>query len=418
MPSLRLRLVLLLFGSAMVISGACSDPKSKETFNLETGKHTTNWLPEGHATFAALAQSSGTSSTGSDCTACHGADLGGGISGVSCTHCHLGGTTSIHPLSWDPIYSTHGSSVNSGATPTASCSNQYCHGASLAGVSGSGPSCTSCHLGGPASIHPTSWDPIYLAHGPSVSSGLTSTSSCANQYCHGSSLQGVAGSGPACTSCHSYPYNPSSVTCGACHRIPPSGSSYPNIAGAHAKHATTNMASCDKCHSGASSYVGDHRNGIVDVLFATAYNPKSGGAPSYNSSSNTCSNLSCHGGPRVQTASQASTGTSSRSETPAWNGGRITLVSQCTACHVYGTLEYNSYSSGQHRFHVYNNRALIDCVRCHDVSKLAVYHFTSMGTASNTLLDEIRYSSNPRQCSPSNGGLTGCHDPQDDPRNW
>lgn len=402
MSSLNARSILLLLVSALFLTIGCSDPKSAGLFNPETGKHPSNWLPGGHAFVSEQTHSSATASTDSDCTACHGTDLSGGISGVSCTHCHLGGTASIHPLSWDPIYSTHGPSVNSGATPTASCSNQYCHGASLLGVSGSGPSCTSCHLGGPVSIHPAGWDPIYLAHGPSVSSGLTTTASCANQYCHGSSLQGVAGSGPACTSCHSYPYNPSSVTCGACHRIPPSGANFPNSAGAHAKHATSNVISCNICHNGAAAYVGDHSDSVVNFSFPSTYNPKTGGVPSYTSANHTCSNVSCHGA----------------KSTPDWLTGTIDVSAQCGSCHSYGTAQYSDFHGTRHNLHV-NNRS-IACQECHDTAKLAQVHFNDLNTSSvteawRTLLDSLNYTGTGQGA----GNCTvDCHNKNHDQLNW
>jgi len=94
-----------------------------------------NWLPDGHMT-AAKANITA-------CTSCHGADLAGGISKVSCTLCHLGGPTSVHPATWVPLFTTHG--PYAAAHGTAACTNQYCHGPTLAGVPNSGPSCTECH---------------------------------------------------------------------------------------------------------------------------------------------------------------------------------------------------------------------------------------------------------------------------------
>src|SRR5512147_1678398 len=130
---------------------------------------------------------------------CHGASLGGVAgSGPSCTSCHLGGPASAHPAEWIPVYSTHGPWAKS--NDTAACANRSCHGASLDGVADSVPACTSCHLGGPAKVHPADWIPPVSMHGPYVK--LNTTSACANQYCHGLSLTGVANSGPSCTACH------------------------------------------------------------------------------------------------------------------------------------------------------------------------------------------------------------------------
>ncbi len=84
------------------------------------------------------------------CQECHGEDFSGGISKVSCTTCHLGGPLSVHPATWagDAILTLHGLYVV--ANGSLACANVFCHGADLKGVSGSGPSCSSgvavgCH---------------------------------------------------------------------------------------------------------------------------------------------------------------------------------------------------------------------------------------------------------------------------------
>lgn len=134
------------------------------------------------------------------CKECHGQDLLGGISKVSCSQCHLGGPTSYHPQDWGPLtIAKHGPYVaDSGNT---SCANAACHGSALDGVADSGPSCSSCHIGGPGSIHPENWgDLAYYYHAAYARDN--GTDSCANMNCHGAALEGVAGSGPSCTSCH------------------------------------------------------------------------------------------------------------------------------------------------------------------------------------------------------------------------
>jgi predicted CxxxxCH...CXXCH cytochrome family protein len=192
MSQLRIRPVLgLIFLVLLIIISGCSSSKN-ENSPFSGGSHPSGWLPAGHMISA---------QTNIDaCVACHGSDLEGGISHVSCTSCHLGGATSVHPLDWsEAILTTHGPYV--AANTTSGCANATCHGTNLDGISGSGPSCTSCHLGGVMSGHPSSWaDPIALNHAAYVQAN--GTSGCANDNCHGSSLTGVTGSGPSCTSCH------------------------------------------------------------------------------------------------------------------------------------------------------------------------------------------------------------------------
>lgn len=315
------RYIKFLLVGILLLAAGCSG-SNQSSFDPDRGKHAAAWLPAQHAS----AVSSGTSSVGTPlyatdaCTECHGADLSGGISGVSCT---------------------------------------------------------SCHLGGPTAVHPAAWDPIYLNHGPSVSAGVTPVDNCSNQYCHGTALEGVAGSGPSCTTCHSMPFDPATVTCGACHRIPPDGTKFPNLAGKHAKHATSSKASCDICHNGASSYVGDHRSGAIDFSFLAAYSAKTGSA-SFSSTAATCSQVSCHGG----------------KTTPSWYTGSIVVNTQCSACHAAGTTQYNSYNSGEHGKHM--GLTGVVCGDCHDTNKLAAVHFndldtTAMTEAAQTILDSRQY---------------------------
>ncbi len=126
---------VVFWGSFFILSG-CSSQSPQSIFNRDTGRHmSSDWLPAGHMT-AATADIAA-------CKDCHGADLAGGISKVSCMSCHLGGPTSVHPANWVPLYTTHG--PYAAANGTAACANQYCHGPALEGVPGSGPSCTKCH---------------------------------------------------------------------------------------------------------------------------------------------------------------------------------------------------------------------------------------------------------------------------------
>ena len=358
-----------------------------------------------------------------DCSTCHGADLKGGISGVSCTSCHLGSPTSVHPADWVPVYSMHDPYVETNGT--GACANLYCHGASLTGVANSGPSCTSCHMGGVTEIHPAGWLGDACSNHGSYAF-INGTAGCANAACHGADLGGVSQSGPSCTQCH----NPIPNSCNSCHGIPPNGAFYPNTAGKHAKHMQLSNVTCATCHARSCD---QHGNGIVEVIFDPIYNAKTGIA-SFNttSSAKTCSEISCHGGSRMQTPDQAAMNPpqSDPGQTSDWYTGAINvydnptyLNAQCKACHIYGTTEYNGFYSGEHFVHVFSpdlstptptdylyNYA---CDSCHDYNKLAVTHFTglsttviSAGTASATILDIRHYDGTT---------CTSCHGPGE---NW
>jgi predicted CxxxxCH...CXXCH cytochrome family protein len=140
-----------------------------------------------------------------------------------------------------------------------------------------------------------------------------------------------------------------------------------------------------------------HQNGVVDVILDPTYNAKAGPA-SYNASTLSCSNVACHGGVT----------------TPNWQTGTIDVNTQCTACHEPGTgpgiPENNSYYSGRH---FGTDMSGFPCTTCHDTTKLALVHFTSLtapiseATAATTINSAINF--NGTTCNPSAGGLTGCH---------
>ncbi len=130
--------VLLLVSLLVIVSCGSSSSNSISVFDATTHSHPDGWLPAGHMT---AAQTDITT-----CEECHGQDLSGGISQVSCTTCHLGGPLDVHPASfngYDWSLSGHGQYILTNGT--ASCSTDYCHGYDLKGVANSGPSCSSCH---------------------------------------------------------------------------------------------------------------------------------------------------------------------------------------------------------------------------------------------------------------------------------
>ncbi|RJQ50862.1 MAG: CxxxxCH/CxxCH domain-containing protein [Nitrospiraceae bacterium] len=303
----------VLIAACLISAAGCGSKNGASLVDPETGEHSENWIA-GH----------NTSHDGSNtCESCHGEDLSGGIAPSCTTTCHMENADSVHPASW---------------TGTA----------------------------------------ILREHGGYVNAN--GTDKCANQYCHGASLAGVAGSGPSCTLCHALPFT--GINCTGCHGYPPSGAQHPDTAGKHAEHTALANVDCDTCHAGAGNGTTNHYNGAVEVALNAAFNSKSGEA-SFDAGSRTCSNISCHGGPRTQTQDQGnrSAPVSTSAQTPDWLNSVIDVDSQCTLCHVYGTdaadPEYNSYYSGQHRFHVYVQD--ISCTNCHDTGNLA-NHFTNLDT--------------------------------------
>jgi hypothetical protein len=126
--------------AGLAAAAGCGDSNPQATFDPDAGQHAAGWLPSGHAAAAGANIAS--------CESCHGSQLDGGISGVRCDTCHIGGTTSAHPVDWagTAILTRHGPYVV--ANSTDSCKNRLCHGDTLQGVAGSGPSCNNvapCH---------------------------------------------------------------------------------------------------------------------------------------------------------------------------------------------------------------------------------------------------------------------------------
>jgi hypothetical protein len=207
-PSLVLGLLVSL--SLIIISG-CGNKNPQADLNPISGKHDSSWLPAGHMAAAKEHLEA--------CTECHGGDFSGGISAIACSKCHLGNEEAPHPLFWNYTstkptawgtyaYAFHG--VFAKEKGTASCAIASCHGTGLQGVSGSGPSCTSCHKD-VMSAHPVEWA-IKLTHSPGgVATVLPDhgkwfnekeSASCKNVVCHGPQGEGVFLSGLKCTGCH------------------------------------------------------------------------------------------------------------------------------------------------------------------------------------------------------------------------
>jgi len=154
-----------------------------------------------------------------------------------------------------------------------------------------------------------------------------------------------------------YAAPPSTTNCTTCHGQPPSGTTSPNVQGAHLVHsALPNVGTdCSTCHGEAS------HNGSVDQGISATYNSKN--ATAVANSNMTCSNVSCHGG---QT-------------TPNWLTGSLNVNTDCRSCHTLGTGEYNSFNSGKHSRSVHVN---LDCTYCHNTSALATNHFNNLNTSA------------------------------------
>lgn len=211
--------------------------------------------------------------------------------------------------------------------------------------------------------------------------------------CHAiSGTSPIAGS-PLCATCHTLadPTVPATGTgtCLSCHVGPsgipagPTGTAFPNIAGAHAKHMGLPTAlTCNTCHTGSGTGTTTHYTnanarvtppmGPASVSIDATYNAQSGGTAGFNPSSLTCSASSCHGG---QVA-------------PNWRTGTIASTSQCSLCHAINggatTSQFND-AVGRHAWGTHSSAATLDCTLCHDMTSAntsagAVNHFAELNT--------------------------------------
>ena len=165
-----------------------------------------------------------------ECKACHGNQLNGGTSGVSCGKCH---TSYPHPVGWVDSTSVlfHGTYLGSKSYNTAEC--QQCHGQQYDGGT-SGVSCKTCHSTFP---HPQGWntssDPLF--HGVYLKSNSYTTTAC--QPCHGTNYDGGR-TGVSCRTCHAtFPHTAGWVTTSAT-----------DFHGVYLKSNGYNLSECQNCH--------------------------------------------------------------------------------------------------------------------------------------------------------------------------
>lgn len=316
-----------------------------------------SWVQQHWVEYRQLNGGSAAFSSQTSCSQCHGADLSGGNSRVSCfsaerrdgngntVSCHDNGDRTLgHPSSWsDPASagfhakgSFNGLAVRGSATLAREC----------------GP----CHATGPgeSSLGPA---PSCLSTDPRF--GIA---------CHSSS-PALASQG--CVSCHGAP------------PAGPEGNAPPNRLGAHPAHIVLGLM-CGVCHDGAGSGTARHAsgNGQAFLNLSSGYQAQSG---SFAYSGGKCSAVSCHGG----------------QQTPIWSGGSIDPDRECTSCHAAAN-QFNSYVSGEHDFHLDDpNGPRLTCTSCHS-TELMTGHFAGLATAAfeteprHTLSATLNYAQNGR----------------------
>jgi predicted CxxxxCH...CXXCH cytochrome family protein len=302
------------------------------------GKHAvapsyTSWVQQHWVEYKKANGGSSDLSSATSCSQCHGSDLLGGTSKVSCfstsfkdshgnvVSCHPNGDRTLgHPASW--------------SDPT----NAEFHGkASFNGelVLGSAKLGTSCGL-----CHATDADVVRQGSAPSCLSTALSIA------CHASS---PAVNPQGCVSCHAV-----ATPAG------PNGASAPNRQGGHTVHLALGIG-CRACHTNGGSGTAQHGIGVgrAYLNLSTGYKAQSG---AFSYAAGKCSSVACHGG----------------QQSPDWYGTvGLDLSVDCESCHALANPvlpQYNSYFSGfrngsgpnLHQLHLNGpNGFTIGCTTCH-----------------------------------------------------
>jgi predicted CxxxxCH...CXXCH cytochrome family protein len=337
------------------------------------------------------------------CQGCHGTPgtpkFDGGSASTACSSCHT--AAGAHPTTWyqAPVATFPGyvQSHRNAGNFTA-CND--CHDGLVKGRTAplpAAPSCFSasyansehaavgCHANGPGvAPHPIPFIGVdhttvtqaqfdgncAACHAVSGTSPISAAPTCS--VCHQAASPLAAGSGPGtCLSCHS---GPSGLPAG------PTGTAFPSLAGAHAKHmGLLTKLTCDTCHNGigtgslthydAANARAGQPTGPAPVAIAATFNAQSGSA-GFTPATLTCSNVSCHGG----------------KVTPNWQTGTLsgTNAATCTSCHQVRTgsttsPQYND-ATGRHSNPSNHNTA---CSTCHNMALTAAgakNHFKYLDT--------------------------------------
>src|SRR6185369_485704 len=304
---MRVAAILVLLG----ISLGCSKANDKApTINTITGKHPSGWMAETTGGLHPTAYATGASA----CFECHGKNLNGGISGVSCFSssfngftCHPDGPTN-HLAGWSAPSAhgaaakalaagrdgfirckiCHGSDFAGGVTRKSCLNTAGCHGSGVLAPHSPKPwrsdlggrthtdsdatnasECATCHTGGANS-----------SRSPAIAPDAGAAPGCFNNtLCHGieghranwalPSAHGVAARSLAsgnkgfrsCTNCHGANFDggPAEQSCmitTGCHNVNAPHPSQPwrsNTGLSHTVSDTSNADQCAKCHTGGAN---------------------------------------------------------------------------------------------------------------------------------------------------------------------
>ncbi len=224
------------------------------------------------------------------CSECHGIDLNGGASSVSCLSCHISlpiallasGCTSCHGNGPDGAVAPNrsGSHPQHSAVPGVTCA--VCHFGAGTG--------TTNHANGTTTVlflNVTSLQARSSIALPYFASGI-----CANVSCHGGIITPVwGGAAPDCRSCHAAGSSVNS----------PERNSF--FSGRHGDHLakmnpySNALITCTDCHNISKMTISQHFGGIFNRQFTSPGSTVAGGSTAltdYNVVLRTCSGVTCH----------------------------------------------------------------------------------------------------------------------------
>lgn len=298
---------VILFSLLALALGGCGDKNDKAVF-IPEGGHPSDWTST-HKTSAKANLES--------CVECHGENLDGGISKVSCISTTAVSGFTCHATS--PVVnqsgcvSCHGG-LPSGPFGTLAPNRKGAHTkhTALAGIG-----CGTCHLNagsgtaghakadasGGRSKATVALSTGFSANVTSGTFGYNADGTCSNVSCHGGkttpawtgSINIVSNDNNICLTCHEQ---------GTAVGIPQYNSYYSgvyspnNIANLHAFHVADQGAYCTDCHNiGTLTNYQQHFGGLATKTFTIPGNTI-GGAPTkigfYTISTKTCNNVACH----------------------------------------------------------------------------------------------------------------------------
>jgi predicted CxxxxCH...CXXCH cytochrome family protein len=340
--------------------------------------HVPGWMDEGGSAFHAYSANRGLAS----CQQCHAADLGGGITGISCAQCHDERDESgAVVVAWKANCTMcHGGTDDSttGAPPrtiwgfASDPVRSGAHGAHLAGSAIAPPfECGVCHVKPADALAPGHVDAVVtgapvanVSFGGLASTRLTTaptwdrtSATCSNTYCHGATLSGGTKTAPVWTR-----LDGTQASCGTCHGVPPPAP-HPVVSGG--------MPACNPCHSDtmdvtgalvAPSAGGKHLDGVVQSSGheASWMDQASAGFHGASAQQGLQACQACHG--------QDLGGGTAGVACAECHGSAGQLV--CTSCHgdVPGDAPRSTHLAG-------GATPSSDCRTCHDSAQQAGGHY-------------------------------------------